>query len=607
MFKGFNENLKKALEEKNQSTNKFTFSFADLELTEKNGDRRKCRLLSDELSKKLHEIFSKGKSGYIPPIKFIDFELKNRNIDFYGIFLEDCLLPLCDYIWWLKLSKKNIQENSEILSNGTLKFNFLADSDAGAGVFMAEIGKYFGNYYSNYKNKEDDFIRREASQTSRARSSSLTQIQNTIKNGNIDLDELMEYGDDYRDSYIHNKPNDCLHCPVIEPDNVKEYYKIHINKCLWRSDRINEFKDKLISLIQRKITEFNTYKEEYIEEVIETAHEQGLTETELNNTRPGWPDYLRQLTNREQLNEYFFNQLKVDIENLVAAKNEPKEEKQEAEEKVKEEAKKKQEQLKKEQAEKKAQAQKQEAERIKREQEQAQKDEERLKKEFEETKQKEENYWYWKHLEEAAKQKEQEQINQERQRLEKEKEQATQPEEKDRLEKQQAELAQREKALEKEQEEEDQNENSNSQILKKFASIPNFDSKEKIEALINPVKNNPNFLQNLKDHNIPNSVALIIDKSPREIIITIKRFEYDQEKEKAIRAYYHLNSNDPLTDNQINDYLYLEAIGSITSSPSENPSNENNLLIPLILGGGLLLTLLGVIAVIRIRLKRKRK
>jgi len=94
-----------------------------------------------------------------------------------------------------------------------------------------------------------------------------------------------------------------------------------------------------------------------------------------------------------------------------------------------------------------------------------------------------------------------------------------------------------------------------------------------------------------------------VDKSPQEIIITIKRFEYDKEKEKKIRVYYQLKPNEELTDEQINSYLYREAIGQITS-PSENPSNENKLPIPLILGGGLLLIALSVIVIIRIKLNK---
>ena len=144
---------------------------------------------------------------------------------------------------------------------------------------------------------------------------------------------------------------------------------------------------------------------------------------------------------------------------------------------------------------------------------------------------------------------------------------------------------------------------STAKILKKFESVPNFNTKEKIDSLINPVKDNPDFLQKLKENNIENINSLIINKSPQEIIITVKRFQYDKDKDKQIRTYHHLNSNEVLTDEQINNYLYLEAIGQITSS-TENPSKENDgLIIPLILGGGLLI-LLSVI-IIRVRLKRR--
>jgi len=80
MFKGINERDEKELQKNNgQGSNYFVFSFVDLELIEKDGNRRKCLLSSDELSNKLHQIYSEGKSDYIPPIKFIDFELVRDN------------------------------------------------------------------------------------------------------------------------------------------------------------------------------------------------------------------------------------------------------------------------------------------------------------------------------------------------------------------------------------------------------------------------------------------------------------------------------------------------------------------------------------------------
>ena len=78
MFKGITEQIEKEFQKCNsQSSDCFISSFADLELCrryKKNDQKReKCRIISGKLSNKLHQIYSKGKSSYVPPIKFIDF------------------------------------------------------------------------------------------------------------------------------------------------------------------------------------------------------------------------------------------------------------------------------------------------------------------------------------------------------------------------------------------------------------------------------------------------------------------------------------------------------------------------------------------------------
>jgi hypothetical protein len=59
----------------------------------------------------------------------------------------------------------------------------------------------------------------------------------------------------------------------------------------------------------------------------------------------------------------------------------------------------------------------------------------------------------------------------------------------------------------------------------------------------------------------------------------VKRFEFD--KDKAIRQYYHLQSNQTLTDEQINEYLYLEVAGQLEQREEETnssvvPKSEDN-------------------------------
>ena len=124
------------------------------------------------------------------------------------------------------------------------------------------------------------------------------------------------------------------------------------------------------------------------------------------------------------------------------------------------------------------------------------------------------------------------------------------------------------------------------QILSKFQSIPEF-TKEKIESLINPVKDNPEFLQEIQTkHQIEDLNALFTDKSPKEIIVIIKRFEYDnlnsedkKNKDKKIKTYYQqlnqLAKNGKLTEEQINKYLYKEATGG-TSNHSQTYSLQDN-------------------------------
>jgi hypothetical protein len=356
MFQGINEQTKKKFEEYNsRSSNFFVFSFADLELCrryKKNDQKReKCRLLSDELSSKLHQIYSKGKSGYVPPIKFIDFELETKNSLLFPNEDDD---HFWNYNWWLKLDKKDIQEKSEVFSDGTLKFNFVV-----SGCLLN-----YDNKNLEVEKKKEKLCQQKAYQSSQARASSLNQIENTIKEGNVDLKALAQ-STLLGESYVGARPSDCLHCSKPEklvPGREAKYYKTHIKKCLWRPDRINDFKDSQIALIERIITKFNNHKNQIIQQIIQKANNQGISETQLNNNRPGWQDTLRKLTNRKQIADYQKEQLEKDIENLIAAKNKSNEERQQAEEETKKKAQREEERLKKEREEKEAEEKKKQAE-----------------------------------------------------------------------------------------------------------------------------------------------------------------------------------------------------------------------------------------------------
>jgi hypothetical protein len=343
MFKGITDQIKKESEKLNsQDSNYFAFFFSDLELVEENSKRKKCRLLSNELSNKLHQIFSESKSGYTPPIKFIDFELDE---DDNFLFPSRYTFSFWNYDKWLKLYKKDIKEKSKVSPDGTLKFNFVVEHDLPDSE----------NYEADRKERTE-FARTEAEKSNSARTSALSQIQNTIQNGNIDFTTLKDATFFLEESYVSAWPSDCLYCSTLEelaPGRETDYYQTHINKCLWRPDRINDFKDGQIYLLQRIINKFNDYKNQVIKEIIKSAKDQGITEEQLKTTRPDWQNHLRSLKNRNEIQNYQKEYLDEDIKNLFSAKNQANEtEKKRKEQEVQENAKQEQERLKKAQQEK---------------------------------------------------------------------------------------------------------------------------------------------------------------------------------------------------------------------------------------------------------------
>jgi hypothetical protein len=79
MFKGLKKEFRVWVEKFNQNSDtNFILSFADLELVKVNGKRRKCRILSDELSRRIRETILQGKNN-IPSVKFIEFDFNEND------------------------------------------------------------------------------------------------------------------------------------------------------------------------------------------------------------------------------------------------------------------------------------------------------------------------------------------------------------------------------------------------------------------------------------------------------------------------------------------------------------------------------------------------
>jgi hypothetical protein len=102
------------------------------------------------------------------------------------------------------------------------------------------------------------------------------------------------------------------------------------------------------------------------------------------------------------------------------------------------------------------------------------------------------------------------------------------------------------------------------------------------------VKDNNDFLTEIKSKYLVTDLSgLITNKSPQQVIIIIKRFEYnalsvsDKEiKDKKIKSYYkqlnQLTKSRKLTEEQINGYLYKQAVGEINESSIKIENEQKN-------------------------------
>ncbi|MCE8163659.1 MAG: hypothetical protein I3274_05620, partial [Candidatus Moeniiplasma glomeromycotorum] len=119
-----------------------------------------------------------------------------------------------------------------------------------------------------------------------------------------------------------------------------------------------------------------------------------------------------------------------------------------------------------------------------------------------------------------------------------------------------------------------------------------FNTPDKVEKLLSSVKNNPKFTNLIKEkYRTQDLNTFLTNKTPKEIIILIKRFEYNnlgssdrENKNKKIRAYYQkinqLAKNGKLTEEQINNYLYKQAIGEINESSIQEGRNRQESIKP---------------------------
>jgi histidine triad (HIT) family protein len=115
-----------------------------------------------------------------------------------------------------------------------------------------------------------------------------------------------------------------------------------------------------------------------------------------------------------------------------------------------------------------------------------------------------------------------------------------------------------------------------------------FNTSGGVKKMLLGVKDNLAFLAEIRaKHSTDSLRTLITNKTPREVIMIVKRFEYenlnsnDKEiKNKKIKKYYNLKETSPLTDNQINEFCYRVAIGEINENSIKLDENQQKIIKP---------------------------
>ncbi|KLL02990.1 MAG: hypothetical protein MRERV_58c002, partial [Mycoplasmataceae bacterium RV_VA103A] len=102
------------------------------------------------------------------------------------------------------------------------------------------------------------------------RLSAQTEIRNKIREANMGLAEVFTAGGEYFDL----QPSYCF-CGNT-PDEQAEWYWDHIGLCLDREERIREFKDEIMNIVERSVGQFNQRRQQVINQAKQEAQNKGV-------------------------------------------------------------------------------------------------------------------------------------------------------------------------------------------------------------------------------------------------------------------------------------------------------------------------------------------
>lgn len=381
MFVGVNEKLKKKIQEFNTNSDWFIFSQGDLEPNYNEISGKRYNIVSPELKQKLGEVISQRKTA-------------EDNISASPTIIETQLslnpnggkwnFGPANYYWWFVVAKKHIYQQAR--ASGGNRISLTSDNEKGnwSATATEGLGYIFGDKHYRRSSEWKEICQSEKQSVEEKRnnfwntrlagSHGNTEIKKKIEEANMEIAEVFADGE-----YFNLRPTYCF-CGD-SPVEQAEYYRDHIMDCLDREERVIEFKNEIVKIIERSVGAFNQRRKGIIDLAKQEAQNKGV-QLEFGF----WEETVYQCRSSEQLNNFEkrLNDLIQTLANLgeemrKAREKTAREQAQEEQEQAERERK-KQEQEKKEREEKAEQKAREQTEKLQKEQEEREREaEERFK------------------------------------------------------------------------------------------------------------------------------------------------------------------------------------------------------------------------------------
>ena len=136
-------------------------------------------------------------------------------------------------------------------------------------VFSEDRNYRYSSEWEKIFQEEEVAVKEKVERFRDTRRSACAEIRNKIKEANMEISELFSDGE-----YFDLQPQYCF-CGD-SPLGQEEYCFDHISSCLDREERITEFKNEVIKIVERSIVNFNQRRREIIEKAKQESQSKGV-------------------------------------------------------------------------------------------------------------------------------------------------------------------------------------------------------------------------------------------------------------------------------------------------------------------------------------------